>query len=89
MPGATIVHAVSFAVGAIVGGGTVAAVTLSRQRQQPAPTPSRPSTSAVVAPSPPPAPLVQVESKGLTDLANTAKSLPGTVLKYGNPGAFV
>ncbi|KAL5490076.1 NUC1 [Sanghuangporus weigelae] len=86
MPGATIAHAAFFAVGAIVGGGTVAAVAVSRQRQ-PVPVPSRPgSTSAVVAPGPPPSPLVQVESKGIIDLAKTAEKLPGTVLKYGNPG---
>ena len=90
MPGATVIHAACFAVGAIVGGGTVAAVSLSRQRQPvPVPVPSKPgSTTAVVAPGPPPSPLIQVESKGLTDLTRTAEKLPGTVLKYGNPGAF-
>ncbi|KAH8108448.1 hypothetical protein DFH11DRAFT_1632900 [Phellopilus nigrolimitatus] len=88
MPSASIVHAACFAIGAIAGGGAVAAVGLSRSKHQSAS--AAPSTSAGtsvgIVPVQTPSPALQVGKNGLPDLATIAGQLPGTVLKYGNPG---
>lgn len=74
MPSATIIHAACFAVGAAVGAGAVAAVGISKHRAPPLAHPTDPRSVVKFGPS------------GLPDLAATAQQLPGTVLKYGNPG---
>ncbi|THH04821.1 hypothetical protein EW145_g5244 [Phellinidium pouzarii] len=84
MPNATLVHAACFAIGAAVGGGTVAAIGLSRKRT--VPPQASASTSAVLVPAQPPSPMLQIGANGMPDLARSAGQFPGTVLKYGNPG---
>ena len=85
MPGATIVHAAAFAVGALVGGGAMAAVSARRQQQAP------PASVPAVAPTPP-QPVVDVKPGGVTRISPQAASpvsvLP-PMLKYGNPGTWL
>ncbi|KAI5124061.1 hypothetical protein M0805_003888 [Coniferiporia weirii] len=70
MHSATFVHAACFAIGAVVGGGTVAAVGLSQKRAVPVPPPA----GTGVAPGTALAPV------------RASAQLPSPVLKYGNPG---
>lgn len=88
MPSSSIIHAACFAVGAIVGGGTVAA--LSQKRQTPVP-PIPAQNSTIVTPSVPAptqstAPVVKTNSSGYPDLTKTLAETPNAVLRYGNPG---
>lgn len=78
MPNATLIHAACFAVGAAVGAGAVAAVGISRRPQ--------PAQAIGVPPVTDPRSIVKFGSTGLPELAATALQIPGTVLKYGNPG---
>ncbi|TFY53167.1 hypothetical protein EVJ58_g9601 [Rhodofomes roseus] len=79
MPGATIVHAAAFAVGALVGGGVVSAVSARRQQHQ-IPVASVPATAPIISP-----PVVDVTPGGVTQISPQAAT-PVSVLKYGNPG---
>ena len=74
MPATSIVRAAFFALGAAVGGGTVAAINASKKRED-----LRPSASATQ----PNLPLVEV---GVTGLSAGAATAAGPVLKHGNPG---
>lgn len=91
MPGTTFVHAACFAVGAIIGGGTVAAVGLSRKHQtsRASSVPAVPSGGTAVVTSVQ-SPTIESGSTRLYDLAKTMENVPGgPVLKYGNPGALL
>ena len=84
MPGATIVHAAAFAVGALVGGGTMAVVSARRQQATPAAVPAVPPT--------PPQAVVDVKPGGVTRISPQVASSVGVlppVLKYGSPGAWL
>ena len=76
MPSSALVHAACFAVGAIVGGGAVAAASLSRKRD---------TTIPAVTKS---TPVVELGRGGNLDIAKTAQNLVEAegILKYGNPG---
>lgn len=80
MPSATLIHAACFAVGAAVGAGAVAAVGMNRRA------PNAQAQSAGVQHVGDPRSIVKFGPSGLPDLAATAQQIPGTVLKYGNPG---
>ncbi|KAG1749113.1 uncharacterized protein EDB91DRAFT_834654 [Suillus paluster] len=79
MPSAAIIHAACFAVGAVVGGGVVTAVS-SRKRQIPTST-----TSVGTSVSPP---IIEMGQSGGAKLSNAVVvSAPNSpVLKYGHPG---
>ncbi|KAI0928240.1 hypothetical protein AcW1_005547 [Taiwanofungus camphoratus] len=87
MPGATVMHAAMFAMGALVGGGVATAVG-ARRRQiglPPGPAPAM-TTTPVQTPQ---APIVDVRPGGVTQITSPASvvtSLEPPVLKYGNPG---
>lgn len=82
MPGASIVHAAAFAVGALVGGGAMAVVSARRQQYAP------PAPVPTVAPTTQ-QPVVDVKPGGVTrissQVASSASVLP-PVLKHGSPG---
>jgi hypothetical protein len=89
MPSSSIVHAACFAVGAVVGGGTVAALT-SRKSGISSP-PSYPQAPPV--PSSSISGLAKgdgaVMQIGKSGQVNFAGAGAGAVLKYGHPGAFL
>lgn len=85
MPSSSIIRAACFAVGALVGGGAVAA--LQQKRQSPVPIPAQTSTTlSSSTPSPSSAPVVKTGPNGLPDLAKTLTQTSDAVLRYGNPG---
>ncbi|KAI0736577.1 hypothetical protein C8Q72DRAFT_800523 [Fomitopsis betulina] len=80
MPGASIVHAAAFAVGALVGGGAMAVVSARRQQYAPPP--------LVPAPTPP-QPVVDMKPEGITRISQQAVSVANVlppVLKHGSLG---
>ena len=85
MPGATIVHAAAFAVGALVGGGAMAVVSARRQQQ------ATPAAVPVVPPTPPQA-VVDVKPGVVYRISPQVVSSVGVlppVLKDGSPGAWL
>lgn len=85
MPSASVIHAASFAVGAVVGAGTVALASLQK-RQPAAPAAAGPSsmTKPIAPKAPIQAPVMQMGQHGNLDL--TASPGAGMILKYGHPG---
>ncbi|KIJ17089.1 hypothetical protein PAXINDRAFT_111817 [Paxillus involutus ATCC 200175] len=87
MPSTTFIHAACFAVGAVVGGGVVTAVS-SRKRTIPVSTGATASAAntAVLAPVVPP--VIELGPSGGARISNAAAAtmLTSPVLKYGHPG---
>jgi endonuclease G len=86
MPSAAIIHTACFAVGAVVGGGVVSAVSF-RKRQIPASTTSVDTSVARVAVPP----IIEMAQSGNAKISNAVavSTLPPPVLKYGHPGEFL
>jgi endonuclease G len=86
MPSSAIIHAACFAVGAVVGGGVVTAVS-SKKRQVPISTTSvDASVARVGAP-----PIIEMDKSGGAKISNAvvASTPMPPVLKYGHPGEFL
>ena len=91
MPSTTLVHAACFAIGAVVGGGAVAAVGLSRKHQLPTNVTSTPVQQPSLSPVPIQrhTPVLQVSPSGQLDITKSVVQVPGAVLKYGHPGMLI
>ena len=89
MPASSLIRVAFFALGAAVGGGTVAAINASRKKEALVGA----TTSPAQALPPTGNPLLEVGVTGnprLSQAAGVAAALAtGPVLKYGNPGMYV
>ena len=81
-----MIHAACFAVGAVVGGGSVALASLSK-KAEPRTTPVPSSSSLPIPKAPVTAPVMQVVQGGQLDLS--APPAAGSILKYGHPGEML
>lgn len=83
MPASSVIHAACFALGAVVGGGTIVAINASRRKEALV----RSTASTTQALPPGNGSLVEVGVTGQPRLSQAAgAALAGPVLKYGNPG---
>jgi endonuclease G, mitochondrial len=84
MPASSLVRAAFFALGAAVGGGTVAVLNASKKKE--APSLSTSLEPAVTAVGIPKLPVVDVGVAGEPRFFAGVATAGGPILKYGNPG---
>jgi hypothetical protein len=84
MPASSLVRAAFFALGAAVGGGTVAVLNASKKKE--APSLSTSIEPAVTAVGIPKLPVVDMGVAGEPRFSAGVATAGGPILKYGNPG---